>query len=91
MHGTPNGLLAADVRLRVVVPVVQERSALPVVAAQVTVAARVVLAEPVAASVRRPARRAVAPLPAHRARVHARAVAAREADSRLQAGRDPDG
>ena len=66
----PNGQRAADVLLHVAVLVVQVPSAPRVAAAPVTVAARAVLAEPVAVSVHRSVHHAVVRLRESLAHVH---------------------
>ena len=66
----PNGPLAADAPPRVVVLVVQERSAPQAVELLATVVAQAVLAEPVAVSARRQGRHAVVRLPERLAHVN---------------------
>lgn len=89
MPAMPNGPHAADVLPRVVVRVVQERSARPATEVRVTVAARAALAEPEeqeAVSAHHPAHRAVVRLQERLARGHVQVAVAREADRGLARG-----
>ena len=89
MHAMLNGPLAAAVRLRVVVPVVQERNARQVVAALATEVAQAVRAAQEAVSAHHQARRVVVRLREGLVRVHAPVVAAHEGAKLPAVARSP--